>query len=433
MAGKLTAKDDALLRIEYIPLDKIARFDKNPKKHDVGALVTSIRRYGFRDAPIFDGTLKALVAGHGRLKALEAIRGEGGAPPAGIKAAEGGQWLVPVQLGIDAKSASEAKAFLIDHNTLTLSGGDLGVDSMLRLYDQGGLEELLRESGPTVSFDGEDIDELINGKKEVVEDDPSALIDAAKETEKKWGTKLGQLWLLGEHRVLCGDSTKAEDVGRVMGGEKADLVYTDPPYNIASDSKNYAANTSKAMNDLKNAEWDKDFDIVPALNAIMSACAQSVTVYVWTSHFLIQKIWDTLGPWADFTSYCVWAKPNPMPSLSKRHWTWNSELCVYATRGTKRVVNFPEDGHAPSVWSFTKKSDGTHPTQKPLELCAHGINFSSAPGANVLDPFLGSGTTLIAADQLHRKCYGLEISPQYVAVILERWSKATGGEPKLEG
>ncbi len=156
------AADSQGLRIEYLELDKIARFDRNPKKHDVGALITSIKRYGFRDAPIFDGTLKALVAGHGRLKALEAIRGEGAAAPAGIRATDGGQWLVPVQMGVDSKSASEAKAFLIDHNTLTLSGGDLGVDAMLRLYDQDGLGDLLKESGPTVSFDGEDIDKLMS-------------------------------------------------------------------------------------------------------------------------------------------------------------------------------------------------------------------------------------------------------------------------------
>lgn len=156
------AVDSPGLRIEYLELDKIARFDRNPKKHDVGALVTSIKRYGFRDAPIFDGTLKALVAGHGRLKALEAIRGEGAAAPEGIRATESGQWLVPVQMGVDSKSAVEAKAFLIDHNTLTLSGGDLGVDAMLRLYDQDGLGDLLKESGPTVSFDGEDMDKLMS-------------------------------------------------------------------------------------------------------------------------------------------------------------------------------------------------------------------------------------------------------------------------------
>lgn len=244
--------------------------------------------------------------------------------------------------------------------------------------------------------------------------------------------KLGDLYLLGgKHRLFCGDCTVKENVEYLMNGEKADMVFTDPPYNIASDSKNHAADTSKAMNDLKNSEWDKNFDIVPALDSIMTVCANSVTIYVWTSQFLIQKIWDHLGQWCDFTSYCVWAKPNPIPSLSKRHWTWNSELCVYATRGTKRTVNFPEDGHAPSVWQFTKKSDGTHPTQKPVELCEHPINFSSAKSSIVFDAFAGSGSTLIACEQTDRICYGMEIDPHYCDVIIQRYKDLTGKEVEL--
>ena len=459
MAQKLTAKQEASLRIDYVPLDEIARFDKNPKKHDVGALVTSIRRYGFRDAPIFDGTLKALVAGHGRLKALEAMKGEGDKPPAGIIEHSAGQWLVPVQMGVDSKSAAEAKAFLIDHNTLTLSGGDLGVDSMLRLYDQAGLEELLKESGPTVSFDGEDIDELINGKREVVEDDPSGLIDAAKELEKKWGTKLGQLWILGEHRVLCGDSTKAEDVGRVMGGARAGLCFTSPPY---GQQRDYTA----AIGD-----WDAlmrgVFSVVPMTDdgQVLVNLGLIHRDGEWWPYWDGWIAWMREQGWRRFGWY-VWDQGPGMPGdwggrLAPSFefvWHFNADAvkplkareCKHAgerhggkgQRGADGVVKKRSSGTAPvqrtaildSVIRVNRQgaSHGAlgHPAPYPVGLPASAI--VSWAGI-VYDPFLGSGTTLIAADQLNRKCYGLEISPQYVAVILERWSKLTGGEPKLDG
>jgi hypothetical protein len=153
------------LRIEYLPLSKIKRFDRNPKKHDVGALVTSIQRYGFRDAPIFDGTLGALVAGHGRLKALDELRKQKGEAPRGIQTGDKGEWLVPVQLGVDAASAAEAQAFLIDHNALTVAGGDMGAEGILRLYDQDGLGAMLKEMAEAgempVTLDGNDLDALL--------------------------------------------------------------------------------------------------------------------------------------------------------------------------------------------------------------------------------------------------------------------------------
>jgi len=244
---------------------------------------------------------------------------------------------------------------------------------------------------------------------------------------------LGDLYILGNHRVMCSDNTMIDQVEKLMNGEKADMVFTDPPYNVASDSTHIASKgdnkwLGKAHKNLSKSEWDKDFDIIPSLNSIMSICADSVTVYVWTSQFLIQKIWDHLNEWCDFTGYCVWSKTNPMPSLSKRHWTFNSELVVYATRGTKRVVNFPDGENALSVWSIPKKSDGTHPTQKPIYLCEHAIKFSSGEHQLIIDLFGGSGSTLIACQKTNRKCYMMELDPHYIDVIVSRWCKYTGNK-----
>jgi DNA modification methylase len=213
-----------------------------------------------------------------------------------------------------------------------------------------------------------------------------------------------------------------------MYGVKADMVFTDPPYNIASDSKNFAADVSKAMKDLSESEWDKDFDIREVLDNILVSIAKNVTVYVCTSHFLASNIWAWMKEWADHYLYCVWSKPNPMPSLAKRHWTWNTELICYATRG-KHTFNFPKEGHALSTWTINKKNGDTgHPTEKPVEVPAMAISHSSKENDVVLDLFGGSGSTLIACEQLNRKCYMAELDPHYCDVIIQRWENLTEGK-----
>lgn len=158
--------DRAGLRIEYRALDEVQRYDRNPKRHDVGALCQSIARHGFRDAPIYDETLGALVAGHGRLKALVELRKKRDAKvPDGIRVDDRGRWWVPIQVGVNARTPEEAQAFMLDHNNLGVMGGDLGVGDMLRLYDQTALAELLTDLGQhdalPVSLDGDDLDALL--------------------------------------------------------------------------------------------------------------------------------------------------------------------------------------------------------------------------------------------------------------------------------
>lgn len=236
------------------------------------------------------------------------------------------------------------------------------------------------------------------------------------------------LRMRSNHRVMCGDSTDKADVDRLMDGAKADMVFTDPPYNVASDSNNHVGDLRpNSYGKLKDAEWDKDFKIEAALDRMVDAVSETSTMYIWTSHFLINDIWQHLKDFG-YTSYLVWSKPNPMPSLSKRHPAWNTELCVYASRGGKRVVNYPSEGHFLSCREVVKKSDGTHPTQKPLELITPLIEFSSNQGWSVLDLFLGSGSTLIACEKTNRQCYGLEIDPHYCSVIIKRYQDYTGKE-----
>jgi len=257
--------------------------------------------------------------------------------------------------------------------------------------------------------------------------DAEPQLDRAAELLEKWKVCTGDLFAIGEHRLLCGDSTKREDVERVMGGERADMVFEDPPYNVSSEGRNYAADAptqKKTYEAIKEAEWDKNFDITPHLDLLLEFMEKDVAIYICTSQWLVQQIWEWMLEWSDYCSYCVWVKPNPAPSLAKRHWTWATELIPYAVRG-KHVCNFPDSGHALNWWevvSGTHTED--HPTQKPIEIPSRAIGFSSKEGVVIFDGFLGSGTTLVACENLQRRGRGIEISPAYVAVTLERMATA---------
>ena len=289
-------------------------------------------------------------------------------------------------------------------------------------WDADMLGELAKEVDLSSLWTGDELQALLVGQNgQEIPEDPGPQLDKAEELRKKWHVETGQLWSIGEHRLLCGDATKREDVERVMGGEKADIVFTDPPYNVAGENEIIAAGVSKAMSDLKAAEWDHDFDLRPSLEIMLFFLAQDVTVYICTSHHLAPTIWGWMKEWAAHHSWCAWEKPNPMPSLSKRHWTWNAELVAYATRG-KHVFHFPSEGHALSIWRFNKHKETEHPTEKPIEVVEHALSHSSNKGMLIFDPFLGSGTTMVAAHRLHRRCYGIEIDPGYCGVILERMS-----------
>lgn len=389
------------LRIEYLPVDCLTPYEGNTRKHapeDIDQIKASILADGFLDPIGIWGEKNIIVEGHGRQ----------------IAAKELGMETVPC-IRLDHLTDTQRRDYAIRHNrTAELSEWDFGKleEEIARLEIEG-----VDLSG--LKFDLDGLNGGDNTEFEIIEDEPP-------EPPEDPIAKRGDIWQLGRHRLMCGDSTSAGDAKRLMNERTADLVFTDPPYNIASDSKNFAADCSKAMENLSNADWDKDFDIKNVFPVLFDCLSADVSVYICTSHFLASDIWEWMKGWAEHYSYCVWAKPNPMPSLSKRHWTWNTELICYATRG-KHTFNFPTEGHALSTWTINKKNGTTgHPTEKPVAVPAMAITHSSKPGDIVLDMFGGSGSTLIACEQAGRNCYMMELDPHYCDVIIQRWENLTG-------
>ena len=398
------------LKVVYLSPDDLTPYENNTRKHapvDIEQIKESILQDGFNDPIGIWGEQNIIVEGHGRHIASKELHLD----------------KVPC-IRLDHLTDDQRRDYAIRHNrTAELSTWDFGT-----LSEELAQLEIEGHDFSGLNFDL-DFEELTNhdSSQDVEETETPELPQEAK-------AKRGDIYRLGNHRLMCGDSTSKEDVAALMDGERADMVFTDPPYNIASDSKNFAADCSKAMNNLSNADWDKGFDINNVFPVLFDCLSNDVSVYICTSHFLAGNIWEWMKGWADHYSYCVWAKPNPMPSLSKRHWTWNTELICYATRG-KHTFNFPSEGHALSTWTINKKNGETgHPTEKPVAVPTMAITHSSNAGDIVLDLFGGSGSTLLACEQSDRKCFMMELDPRYVDVIIERWENLTGQKAvKLNG
>lgn len=262
--------------------------------------------------------------------------------------------------------------------------------------------------------------------------DAEPQIDRAAELQKEWKTEAGQIWEVvgkaGTHRVMCGDSTKVEDVERLMGGIVAEMMHADPPYGVEYDGGHFHSGSVKIKRAREKLAGDESTDIygefLPvAMKVVDGPC------YVWFAGSLGRAVYAAVEDSGGvISSLLVWHKTNATYAAMNAQYKQRHEPCLYfkPKGSTLRWVG-PAD--ACSLWEFKKEGvNKLHPTQKPTELVANAICNHKA--ATVYDPFLGSGTTLIAAEQLGRICYGMEISPGYVAVILQR-CKDCGMEPRL--
>jgi hypothetical protein len=369
----------------------------NPRKNDgepVAKVAASIKRFGFA-SPIIARTNGEVIAGHTRLKAAEVL-GLERVPVRYLDLDPAEAHLLALadnKLNEEAEWHSAAVASLLSDYSLD--------DAALAGWDSDDLEKLADELGALEP-------------KEVVEDE-------VPEVPVVPVTKVGDLWLLGAHRVLCGDSTKAEDVARLMGGEKADAVLTDPPYGINQPG-------------VPNDEPEKLAAIVrgaigqlPVVNAVVVAFQSTRTFPAWL---------DGTREAGHKFERMLWLYKEAQCTFPWRGWILTSESILVSTVGDGQWQDahpFSHDCYKLSEVSKELTEEvGWHGSVKPLRVVADILKRIAPTGARIYDPFLGSGTTLIAAEQLGRKCYGMEISPQYCDVIVKRWENLTGKTATLE-
>ncbi len=367
------------MKTELVKIETLVFDPANARKHgekNLAAIKSSLQRFG-QQKPIVVDANGVVRAGNGTLAAAKAL---------------GWKEIAIVRSPL---SGSEATAYAIaDNRTSELAEWDDDVLSQTLAALQIEDEELALASG----FDAKEIDALL-APDEVKEDEvPEPPVDPI--------TKSGDLWILGDHRLLCGDSTKSEDVERLMNGEKADLMLTDPPYGI-NHGKSGSFKASHGWS--KNREkvlWDQER---PTRETIISALNRAHSSIIWGGNYFADYLPPSMG-------FFIWDKGQRDFSLADCEMAWRSEQ------------------KAARIFSFSRAKalqDGKeHPTQKPVALfvwCIEQIEGAKT----IFDPFLGSGTTLIAAEQLGRKCYGMEISPQYCDVIVKRWENLTGKKAVL--
>lgn len=252
--------------------------------------------------------------------------------------------------------------------------------------------------------------------------DAGAQVDKAEELRQKWSVEAGQLWQLGEHRLICGDCTDADVVERVMQGEKADMVFTDPPYGVDYDG---------GLNEKKRTkiEGDETGDLyLPALKSLKSICADGAPMYVWFAASVGKPVYDAVDA-IGYTvrAMIVWNKLDAHYGNFMAQYMQKHEPCLYIVDGNASWIGPTNEV---TVWDVKQPTvNEYHPTQKPVELAARAMGNHKAD--IVADFFLGSGTTIIACEQLGRKCRAVEISPGYVGVALQRYFDATQKLPVL--
>lgn len=269
--------------------------------------------------------------------------------------------------------------------------------------------------------------------------DAEPQIDKAAELQAKWGTATGQLWLIGEHRLLCGDSTKREDVERVMGGERACCVFTDPPYGVSVGAKNRLLNsvqpsgrclTDIASDDLKPEELEGV--LLPAfVNCREIAMAEDCTLFMTAPQvgelgMMMMMMMQKAG--LKCRHVLIWKKNAPTFSMGRLDYDYQHEpILLTWLKRHKRPMN---GTHKTSVWEIDKpRASAEHPTMKPVELYINGYMNNSDSGDVVYEPYAGSGTAFVAAHNTNRLCRGIELEANYCAVILERMKTAF---PELE-
>ena len=401
------------LQIVYKNVDDLIPYARNAKIHDennINLIAGSIKSFGFNNPVLLDGE-NGIIAGHGRVLASKKL---------GIKQ-------IPT-IELQGLSDAEKRAYIIADNRLTeKSEWDKEILS-LELQD---LNELGIDLN-IIGFNDEDLNNIIQEETpEVVEDEFSEQVETPKSVK-------GDIWILGEHRLMCGDSTSENDVKALMQDDLADMIFTDPPYNVAIGDKNKVLNQFQPFNriteNIANDKFKTDEEIseklwLPAFTNMYQSSKDECSIYVTMpqggTHMMMMMMMHK-ARW-NVKHELIWVKNSPTFSMGRLDYDYQHEPILY---GWKKSHNFYGKGkYNKSIWTIDKpKKCDLHPTMKPIELLENALLNSSVKNNIVLDLFGGSGTTLIACEQLGRKARLMEIDEHYCDVILQRWQKLTNKE-----
>ena len=385
------------LLVQFWPLDKLIPYARNARTHteeQVAQVAASIAEFGWTN-PILVGADGIIIAGHARLAAARKLN-----------MAE-----VPV-IVLDHLSDTQRRALVLADNRLALSAG--WDEDMLRVE----LESLKEDDFDLdlVGFSDDEIEEILTGdqSKTGLTDD-----DDAPEPEATATTVAGDVWVLGEHRLLCGDATVLTDVEKVLAGGLADMVFTDPPYNI-----NYEGRTEKKLKIKNDALGSKFYDFLKDASAnMLSVCKGAVYICMSSSelHTIRQAFLDAGGHWSGII---IWVKNHF--TLGWGDYRHQYEPIVYGWRegGTHYWCGDRNQG---DTWMINRPAaNREHPTMKPVELVERALRNNSKSRDTILDPFGGSGTTIIACEKMGRQARVIELDPKYCDVIIRRWQAFTG-------
>ncbi len=393
------------LQVESWPIERLLPYAANARTHpdeQVAQIAGSIAEFGF-NVPCLVDERGVLIAGHGRILGAKRL----------------GLQQVPV-IRLGHLSDAQARAFRLADNRIALNAGwdeELLSAELERLKEDGADLNLL-------GFAEDELDRLLDaldagGASEEEDDVPERPTQAV--------TRPGDLWLLGAHRLLCGDATVAADVQRLLGDARPHLMVTDPPYGVEYDPNwrvesgvSSTARPGKVNND-DRADWREAWSLFPGEVA-----------YVWHSGIHARTVAESLDACGFLIrAQIVWAKPRLV--LSRGDYHWQHEPCFYAVRkGASGHWQGARD--QTTLWTIaTGKNDEAteHGTQKPVECMRRPLVNNSAKGDLVYEPFAGSGSTLIAAESVGRVCFAIEIDPRYCDVIIERWQRHTGKAASL--
>jgi len=396
-------------KIEHWPTAKLLPYARNARTHSeaqIAQIAASIVEFGFTN-PILAGSDGVIVAGHGRLAAAQKL----------------GLDSVPVVV-LDHLTQTQRRALVIADNRIAENAG--WDDAMLRI-ELAALSEDDFDVALT-GFDADALADLMAGEEPDHEGQSDE--DEVPELAETPISRPGDVWIMGQHRLLCGDSTVAESYDHLLQGEQVDMVFTDPPYNVnyANSAKDKMRGTERAILNDNLGDGFYDF-LLAALTPTVAHCRGGIYVAMSSSELdVLQAAFRAAG--GKWSTFVIWAKNSF--TMGRADYQRQYEPILYGWReGAKRHWCGARDQG--DVWAIKKphKND-LHPTMKPVELVERAIRNSSRPGDVVLDPFGGSGTTLIAAEKSGRTARLIELDPKYVDVIVRRWQEWTGQKATSE-